>query len=179
MRNLIRSEVESIYPHDELERQHRADVLTWIDSGAELCRLEKPAIPPKHLVSYVVVLSRNAILLVDHRSAKLWLPTGGHVEPRELPRETAKRELFEELGIAATGTIGAPRFVTCTTTVGMTSGHVDVSLWYVAEVNRDQPLKYDNQEFVSVRWFAFPNIPFERADPHMERFITKIGKWSR
>ena len=98
MRQNIRNELCSIAPLDELERRHIAEALAWIDSGAELCRLAKPATPPQHLVSYFVVVDDGHVLLVDHRNAQLWLPSGGHVEAGEHPRETVVRELQEELG---------------------------------------------------------------------------------
>ena len=41
------------------------------------------------------------MLLVDHRNAKLWLPTGGHVERDEHPWRTVEREAAEEPGIEA------------------------------------------------------------------------------
>ena len=88
MRSRIRREVECIKPLDQMERQHQEDTLAWINSGAELCRLEKPARPPKHLVSYFVLIDADNYLLVHHRNAQLWLPSGGHVDPGEHPRET-------------------------------------------------------------------------------------------
>jgi GH15 family glucan-1,4-alpha-glucosidase len=63
MRSAIREEVESIQPFDEIERAHRADALAWIDSGAELCRIQKPATPPKHLVSYFAVVDQDEKML--------------------------------------------------------------------------------------------------------------------
>jgi 8-oxo-dGTP diphosphatase len=131
IRAAIRDEVASILPLDELERTHRSDALAWIDSGAPLCRTLKPATPPKHLVSYIGVVDGRDILLVDHKSAQLWLPPGGHVEPGEHPRETVVRELFEELKVVAKHNMAGPLMVTCTTTVGLDAGHNDVSLWYV------------------------------------------------
>ncbi|HMI92334.1 MAG TPA: NUDIX domain-containing protein [Polyangiales bacterium] len=108
MRELIRSELAAIEPFDVLEHDHLADALAWVDSGAEIFRTAKPATPPKHLVSYFVVVDADWILLVDHKNARLWLPTGGHVEMNEHPRATVVRELEEELGLRAEHAIGAP-----------------------------------------------------------------------
>src|SRR4029453_6632750 len=77
MRKAIREEIASIKPFDALECAHREDALAWIDSGVELCRTQKPATPPKHLVSYFVLVDHDHVLLVDHKNARLWLPTGG------------------------------------------------------------------------------------------------------
>jgi 8-oxo-dGTP diphosphatase len=174
MRDQIRNELESIDPLDALEQEHRADALAWIDSGAELFRVAKPATPPKHLVSYFAVIDGERILLVDHKNAQLWLPAGGHVEPQEHPRQTVARELEEELGFAPPHPIEAPVMVTCTNTVGLTSGHTDVSLWYVVRADLHQALKYDETEFNAVRWFPFAEVPLARSDPHMRRFLAKL-----
>ena len=95
----IRKDVSAISPFDSLEKAHMADVLDWIDSGATLFRIARPDKPPKHLVSYFVLLDaeHNAVLLGDHIKAQLWLPSGGHVELGEHPVETVQRETREEL----------------------------------------------------------------------------------
>lgn len=175
MREQVQSELHSIHPFDSLEREHLSDSLAWVDSGAELFRLAKPATPAKHLVSYFAVVDGNHILLVDHKNAKLWLPTGGHVEPNEHPRTTVVRELQEELGIQASHPIEDPLMVTCATTVGLTAGHTDVCLWYVVRADIGQPLFFDQSEFAAVRWFPLAEVPLERTDPHMSRFIAKLG----
>src|SRR5258708_26800188 len=140
----------SILPFDEMEKRHIADALAWIDSGAPLCRIAKPAIPPKHLVTYFAVVDGDTILLVDHKSAQLWLPPGGHVEPGEHPRDTVARELKEELGIESAHAIAEPLMVTCTTTVGLAATHVDMSLWYVVRVDRNQSIQFDCREFAGI-----------------------------
>jgi 8-oxo-dGTP diphosphatase len=65
--------------------------------------------------------------------------------------------------------------ITCTTTVGLTAGHRDVSLWYVVKADPQRPPTFDEQEFNAVKWFRFNEVPFERSDPHMRRFIEKLG----
>jgi 8-oxo-dGTP pyrophosphatase MutT (NUDIX family) len=178
MRALIRNELTAIEPVDQLERQHLADALAWVDSGADLFRVAKPATPPKHLVSYFAVVDVDQILLVDHKNAGLWLPAGGHVELGEHPRSTVLRELEEELGFSAGHAIEAPLMVTCTTTVGLTAGHTDVSLWYVVHSSRKQSIRFDEAEFNAVRWFDFCEIPVERSDPHLARFTRKLAQRS-
>jgi len=174
MRDQIHAEVNLIDPFDTLEAEHHADALAWIASGAELCRLAKPATPPKHLVSYFAVVEGERILLVDHKNAQLWLPPGGHVEPAEHPRETVARELFEELGFEAPHEIGPPLMITASETVALTAGHQDVSLWYVVRVEPDQQICFDKAEFHGVRWFDHEELPYERSDPHLRRFVEKL-----
>lgn len=175
MRNRIRAELAAITAYDAVERAHLEDALAWVDSRADLCRVSKPATPPKHLVSYFAVIDNGHILLVDHKNANRWLPTGGHVEPGEDPRHTVVRELREELGLdASVEDIGPPRMVTVTTTVGRTAGHTDVSLWYAVAGSRAAALAWDENEFNEARWFAFSEAPLHRSDPYLGRFLTKL-----
>lgn len=174
MRVAVRQEVELIQPLDELERETKLDVLAWIDSGAELCRLEKPAIPPKHLVSYFAIVDGDYVLLVDHINAELWLPTGGHVDPGEHPRETALREALEELSLDGEFLREGPVFVAATETVGKTPGHTDVSLWYVLRGDRNSSVTFDTSEFRDAKWFHKDDVPMGRTDKHMSRFLLKL-----
>ena len=174
MRSRIRQEIERIQPLDELERATREDVLAWIDSGVEICRLEKPAVPPKHLIAYFAVVDGDHVLLVDHINAELWLPTGGHVEPGEHPRETALREAEEELSISGEFLIDDPLFLTTTETVGKTAGHIDVSIWYALRGDRLANLAFDASEFHQIQWFHKNDVPLGRTDRHMARFLQKL-----
>ncbi len=174
MRSAVREEVASIEPFDALERAHRTDALAWIDSGVELCRTRKPATPPRHLVSYFALVDHDHVLLVDHKNARLWLPSGGHVEPGEHPRATVVRELREELGLDLSNVPEAPLMLTISETVGITHGHTDVSLWYVIHTDRRVALEFDAAEFHSVRWFHFREVPVSRSDPHLGRFLEKL-----
>ncbi len=181
IRFTIRKQVLNIKPFDNLEHEHISNVLQWIDSGAELFRIEKPDKPLMHLVSYFTLVDRinNSILLVDHIKAQLWLPTGGHVEPNEDPVETVKREITEELFTEANFLDGntMPRFVTVTQTVGLTAGHTDVSLWFALVGHKDVLINYDEEEFNNVKWFTYDEVlemPIAKLDPHLHRYIRKL-----
>jgi len=180
IRSLILREVEIITPLDALEKEHISDVKGWISSGVEIFRIEKPDNPPKHLVSYFVLIDKEKqfLLLVDHIKAQLWLSTGGHVDVSEDPRETVKREAREELGIdAAFLNNELPFFITVTRTVGLTAGHTDVSLWYLLKGSVNEELRFDPTEFKRVQWFSFDEVlgmPLSSLDPQMHRFVQKL-----
>jgi 8-oxo-dGTP diphosphatase len=178
MRTTIAALIRNLSAHDALEQEHIDATLAWIASGAPLFRVAKPAVPPQHLVSYFVLVdeAERKLLLVDHRNAGLWLPGGGHVELDEHPATTVCRELAEELQILPTFLWPDPIFLTVTQTVGRTGGHTDVSFWYMLRGDTHQSLSFDTGEFYSVRWFDFDAPPLERADPHMGRFMAKLGK---
>jgi 8-oxo-dGTP pyrophosphatase MutT (NUDIX family) len=124
-------------------------------------------------------VDRDHVLLVDHKNAQLWLPTGGHVEPGEHPRSTVARELREELGLDLINTPDTPLMLTISETVGITHGHTDVSLWYVITADRSIALEFDTGEFHSVQWFHFSKEPLFRSDPHLGRFLQKLALTSR
>ena len=178
IREKIRRSISAIQPLDNIESQHIHFVLKWMDSGVEIFRTQKPATPPTHLVSYFLVFSpeHSKVLLVDHKKADLWLPPGGHVEPDEHPRETVLREAKEELGIEAEFLFDTPLFVTVTKTVGNVTEHTDVSLWYVLKGYPEHELSYDTDEFHQIHWFGTDEIPFEKSDPHLKRFIEKLRR---
>jgi 8-oxo-dGTP pyrophosphatase MutT (NUDIX family) len=178
LRRHIAELVGSIEPCDPLEEKHRSMTLEWIGSGASLFRIAKPDTPPQHLVSYFLLLDplHRMVLLVDHIKAGLWLPSGGHVEPEEHPEQTVRREVVEELGIEATFLLPHPLFITVTETVGSTSGHTDISLWYLLRGDSTGELMFDRSEFRSIAWFPIDRLP-DRTDPHMERFAGKLLTW--
>src|SRR5581483_3183809 len=95
--------IRGIRSYDDIEAEHINDALRWIESGINIYRVEKPDKPPKHLVSYFVLIDpdRKSVLLVDHIKAQLWLPSGGHVDLGEDPKNTVIRELREELQLEA------------------------------------------------------------------------------
>lgn len=168
--------ISKIQSFDAMEEQHISDTLAWIKSGAPIFRIQKPDIPNKHLVAYFLLFDAEAekVLLVDHKKAQLWLPSGGHVEPEEHPFDTVKRECLEELGIDAAFWSEYPIFLTSTLTSGMPPKHTDVSLWYVLKGKHTTHYKYDTDEFHSIQWFSFDEIPYDKADPHMKRFVNKF-----
>lgn len=176
IRSKIHQIIRDITPLDQLEEEHRGFALKWIESGSEIFRIEKPATPETHLVSYFVTASpdQEQILLVDHKKAELWLPPGGHVDPGEDPIETVKREAKEELDIEAEFFSYRPLLLTITKTVGHVAKHTDVSLWYLLKCDPNQSLNYDLHEFNQVRWFQIHEIPFDKSDPHMKRFLQKM-----
>ena len=180
----IRALVEALAPMDELEARHRAECLAWLAATDDIFRREKPRTPSPHLVAYFLLRDETdgSVLLVDHRKAGMWLPSGGHVEPGEHPVATVRREMVEELGVPA---VFSPRFgerpafLTVTGTVGRPAErHTDVSLWFVLAGSRDQKLVPDTGEFRGVRWWTPGEVaaadPATR-EPHLGRMLAKLS----
>ncbi|MEI7653487.1 MAG: NUDIX domain-containing protein [bacterium] len=192
VKNKIRGLVNSIIPYDQLEKDHIRDIDDWISSGVPIFRIKKDAIPPKHLVSYALVIDpdHEKVLLFDHKKAKRMLPSGGHIEMNEMPLAAAKRELKEELGLSLEAyspdgiQTEVPFFVTVTQTVGISEPHTDVSLWYLFTEDSTKSFQSDGTEssveFDGFHWLGFDEImstPIEQFDLHMHRLIMKIRKF--
>jgi 8-oxo-dGTP diphosphatase len=183
---VVHEMVAQLEPVDEVETEHRSQVLRWLEATDDVFRRAKPAEPAQHLVSYVVPVDAAdcSILLVDHINAGLWLPPGGHVEVDEHPAQTARREVAEELGLTGNDTVldERPVFLTVTRTVGVDAGHTDVSLWFVLRTRREQTLAPDHGEFKGVRWWSpveLRRADATRFDPHFSRFLGKFRRQRR
>ncbi|MGO4615461.1 NUDIX hydrolase [Nocardia sp. 2YAB30] len=170
--------VDAIAPLDSLEQEHIDTALAWLASTDDVFRRAKPAMPPRHLVSYVVLVDPEArrVLLGRHRLAELWLPTGGHADPGEHPHETARREAAEEIGVEAEfDVIGPdPLFLTITSIVDANGGHEDVSLWYVIRGDHSRDYTLDPREFDGEEWWDIDGFAIPHSDPHFGRFRTKL-----
>ena len=180
----IQKIIESTKPFDELEVEHISNAIEWVKSGEEIFRIEKPATPPKHLVSYFALIDpeEKKILLIDHIKAGLWLPAGGHVEKDEHPNMTVEREIQEELNMSAEFLMNDPFFITQTVIVGKTAGHTDVCLWYVLKADSTKEINYDPGEFNGYKWFDYKeilNTDISNFDPHMHRFTNKLLDYLR
>ncbi|MDB5204895.1 MAG: hydrolase [Candidatus Taylorbacteria bacterium] len=179
MRDEIRKIIESIEPYDDLEALQINNTIEWINSGEEIFRIKKPAIPPKHLVSFFTLIDLNErkILFMDHIKAELWLPAGGHIEKDEHPKTTVEREIKEELNIAANFINPEPLFLTEDITVGKTAGHTDVSLWYILNGDSKNKIIFDPGEFNGYKWFDFKeilNTDISKFNKNTHRFMRKL-----
>lgn len=53
----------------------------------------------RHFTATTFVVNQGKTLLHLHRSLKMWLPPGGHIDRDELPHIAALREVREETGL--------------------------------------------------------------------------------
>lgn len=183
-RQLIRDDIAVITPFDDIEREQIADTLSWIDSGTNIFRIEAPDKPLKHLVAYFVLIDpeHSSVLLGDHIKAQLWLPSGGHVELNELPVDTVRREIVEELYMLPVFLRNnkQPFFLTQTQTVGLTPGHTDVSMWYLLRGDVHAELNFDRTAYTDMNWFGIQEILDSHPsifDAHMHRFTRKLASY--
>jgi ADP-ribose pyrophosphatase YjhB (NUDIX family) len=53
----------------------------------------------REFTATVYIFHEGRVLLLWHKKHNIWTAPGGHVEPNELPSETAHREAMEEAGV--------------------------------------------------------------------------------
>lgn len=178
-REHLRDVIGSICPIDSLEMRHLEIVKCWISSGHPLFRSHSKEV---HLVSYALPWdsSGNSFLLGSHVKSGLTLPPGGHVESSEDPWDTAQRECLEELGVEAAmhGLVDpGPFFLTVQQTTGSQNQHIDVSLWYVVDIDGQVDRIQLCEEFSRIDWWTAESIRNHHScnfDPNMARFLGKI-----
>lgn len=180
MREEIRNIISNIKPFDPEEQREIENTLEWIDSGAEIFRIEKYDNPPKHIVTYAIIydLEENKILMTDHKKAKMWLCPGGHIDINEHPKDCALREAKEELREDFELISETPIFLTSLLTFGLQPKHIDVALWYLMKGDSSKNYDFDRREFNDIKWYDLRGIP-TNTDPHMWRFIRKLENYFR
>ncbi|MBB5110458.1 8-oxo-dGTP pyrophosphatase MutT (NUDIX family) [Micromonospora echinospora] len=182
-RAIVADLVRRVVPYDRQEALDQQAMTGWVRSGEPLFRRHAPADPPRHLAVYFALLDERerSVMLVDHLKANCWLLPGGHVDEDEDPRHTVVREAAEELGVLADfhSRFGDdPFFLSRTWTRGHHS-HVDMTLWFILEARRTDPVRPDPREFRSVRWYGLTEVNWNSDvyDPQMHRFVAKLDAW--
>jgi len=106
-RDHLRRLLEAHQPADPREQEHKSRILHLLEHSERPFSREQYA--PGHVTAsaFVVDPSRTELLLILHGKLKLWLQPGGHAEPEDADvLQSARREVLEEVGIAALAPLG-------------------------------------------------------------------------
>jgi coenzyme F420-0:L-glutamate ligase len=131
---------------------------------------------PGHLTSSTMVVdpARRRLLLTLHPRVGLWLQVGGHCEPIDASvLDTARREAFEESGLAALEFDPVPicldvHPITCS--LGVPTRHFDIRYVAVADSATD-PVRSD--ESLDLAWFDWDALP-DRVAPDVDRSLSYV-----
>ena len=92
---------------------------------------------------------RVLLILQSYQQPPIWLPPGGWVDRGESPREAARREVWEELGIRVeVGRALATR----------TGGYGELAILFDCRRIDDAPLRLSH-EIEEARYFALEDLP--------------------
>jgi ADP-ribose pyrophosphatase YjhB (NUDIX family) len=121
----------------------------------------------RHFTATTFVVYQNKTLLHLHRSLKMWLPPGGHIDRDELPHEAALREVKEETGLSVrlvheaptihsenAEEIPAPRHLLLEN-INPFHQHIDMIYYAQAESFDAHP---DEGESTALRWFTVEDL---------------------
>ncbi|HSX49216.1 MAG TPA: NUDIX domain-containing protein [Candidatus Saccharimonadales bacterium] len=149
-------------------------------SRGNLTRSEDPY---NHLSVYFVVFDQyeRKVFIGHHKKSGLWLANGGHMEQGETPRETALREMGEELGenLKVIRFPNEPCFLTVTDGIDnagkLCRTHYDI--WFFVEVDRhnfDPDNEKIAQEFGEMGWFSMRGARVRVTDDNTLAALTLL-----
>lgn len=120
------------------------------------------------------------IYLGHHKKADDWISPGGHVEPGEIPSQTAIREMKEELGVDITHDQLTPFNLSVKPIDRPGSGctmHYD--LWYLVKESRTD-YHYLKSEYYAAGWFSVAaGIKKITKNPDFAKIISAIPERSQ
>jgi len=135
----------------------------------------------RHFTATTFVVYQNQTLLHLHRSLKMWLPPGGHIDRDELPQLAALREVKEETGLEVTlvhdeptihspnaSELPAPRHLLLE---NINAFHQHIDLIYFARADSFD-VTPDPGESLELRWFSMADL----EGPEIENDIRLLGR---
>lgn len=149
-RRSVRSAVAAIAPGDERETLAREQILAALESLDDPFSEHAGSV---HVTASAVLVGARGTVLHVHRRLGRWLQPGGHIEPGELPYETALRESEEETGIPLSHPTGGPRLIHVDVHAGA-RGHTHLDLRYLLLAGDADPAPRPG-ESPQVRWWPW------------------------
>jgi 8-oxo-dGTP pyrophosphatase MutT (NUDIX family) len=133
------------------------------------------AIAPKYTVGAMCIIERadGEVLLVRHSYRKQWGTPGGLLRRGEDPAEAARREVFEEVGLAI-DLLGEPAVV-----VDAEAQRIDIVYRAAPSVPADSDaIRPGSVEITEARWFPadrLPELQFETTGALMA--LARSARW--
>lgn len=137
-----------------------------------------------YCVTVYVMNEDKRFLLLLHKKLGKWVPPGGKIDRHETPEESAKRECFEETGIAIS-LVGPKPYVNGRTlpSFGMELNtlvpgireHID--LIYLGHPIEKQELKISKREADGIGWFTLEEIEKMNTFPSVIEWSRFFTEW--
>ena len=144
--------------------------------------LRVPEDARRDFVAGCLIVRDGKILLLDHSKYGIWLPPGGHVEERETPDETAKRETLEETGFEVelqhSSGVVEEEFIDVPEPFNanlhrVEEGHWHLDYLYLARI-RDEVEASHSHEHEGVKWFSEGELGSEDYD--IPEYVREAGR---
>lgn len=169
LRERVRQSVAARHPIDAAERDCIAEFLRHFDALAH--PFDEHA-DPVHVTGSAVVIGSRGVVLIKHKRLGIWLQPGGHVDAGETPWDGARREAYEETGLAVDFAGGSPQLVHVDVHAGG-RGHTHLDLRYLVEAaDADpQPPVGESQE---IGWFDWDAAAGRADDERLKSLLRSL-----
>lgn len=135
----------------------------------------------RHFTATTFVVFQNRTVLHFHKSLKMWLPPGGHIDRDERPDHAALREVKEETGLDVTLVHDPPK-ITSENAIelppprhilleNINPYHQHIDLIYFARAYSDE-LKPHVGESTTIRWFTEEDL----ADQDLTEDVRTLAR---
>lgn len=147
-------------------------------------RLQRPDLvkndnPVDHICTFFlpIDITNKLIYLCHHIKAQDWIPPGGHIDKGELPIETVKREVFEELNYSVNLSQINMFDLSIKHIINSIHGceyHYDIWHW-IPIIKQD--FKYTKKEYYDARWVTISEAnKLCQKNPTYLEVINKISE---
>ncbi|MCF7800704.1 MAG: NUDIX domain-containing protein [Candidatus Marinimicrobia bacterium] len=135
----------------------------------------------RHFTATTFVVFQNRTVLHFHKTLKMWLPPGGHIDRDERPDHAALREVKEETGLDVTLVYDPPKIASENAIElppprhilleNINPYHQHIDLIYFARAHSEQ-LKPHDGESTTIRWFTEEDL----ADQDLTEDVRTLAK---
>ncbi|MFB6100022.1 MAG: NUDIX hydrolase [Candidatus Nanohalobium sp.] len=147
-----------------------------------MTELRVPEGARRDFVAGCLIVRDEKLLLIDHGKYDLWLAPGGHVEERETPDETAKRETLEETGLEVelqhSSGVVEEEFIDVPRPFNVNLHRIEEGHWhldhlYLARIKEENEATHGH-EHGGMRWFTKDELGGEEYD--IPKYMRDAGK---
>lgn len=180
MERLIK-QIENYIPFNEQEVRDKAQILSFLRSGAELLTRDNPT---AHLTAsaWVVSPDRQQVVMVYHNLYRSWSWMGGHADGDADLLRVAQKEVMEECGLQHLTVVSPDIFSLEVLCVDghekkgqYLSSHLHLNVTYLFEADPSEPLHIKPDENSGVGWVKVEDIPQRSTEPWFcERIYSKL-----
>jgi 8-oxo-dGTP pyrophosphatase MutT (NUDIX family) len=150
LRAVLMSEVARFLPTTPRGVAAKAEALRQLPT---LDRPMEELADPVHVTASGFVVGARGVLLHEHKSLKMWLQPGGHIELGEWPDDAALREAFEETGLHCRH-VGEERTLVRVDVHPGPRGHTHLDLGYLLTCQPTDP-RPPAGESQHISWLTF------------------------
>lgn len=173
--------VSEISPYDLIEKEHIRFAAASIKSNLDASSQERSASSYPKLSVYAVWANAalDQVVLFRDKISGHWLPLKAFLQYGESPQEALTRQSMQSLSMQPELFFQAPLMLTLNKSKESYPIETEIIFWYVLKEGDKSGNPPSSDLINSSCWFGINKIPFQKAEPHMKRFVQKLFYSSR